>query len=498
VENRRSPPSVWALPLGEAQPGESLQRWLYRSLRDAIVEGRLGPGAVLPGSRALAAQYTLARGTVQAAYDQLIAEGYLQTRSSSGTIVSPNLPDRSLRAAASVTAVSAPWAPPLAPQGLVALLGNAGAAFPLQQPSGPSPAFHPHQCDVSGFPYDAWRNLYMRHLRQTRPDTFSDTGPGGLPRLRREISSYLHIARGVDVPPEQIVITGSVQQCLDLCTRLLVGTGEAVWMEDPGYPGARQLFRACGVRVIDVPVDEDGIRVEEGIQLAAHARLAYVTPARQCPLSVALSPQRRLSLLDWARSVGAYVFEDDYDSQYRFGEKPIPALRSHPGSEQHVILAGTFSKMLFPGIRLAFVALPRHLVDSFVRAFSLTARSANGLSQAVLADFMAEGLFDRHVRRMRRLYAARAATLVEAAERHWRGLLELKPPTAGLDLVARLVGMDEAEAVARLEAAGLAAFPLQSYCGGRPLWPGLVMGFAPFDEAAINSAAERLASVLRS
>jgi GntR family transcriptional regulator/MocR family aminotransferase len=336
----------------------------------------------------------------------------------------------------------------------------------------------------------------MRHLRRARPETFSDMGPRGFEQLREEIARHLHVARGIAVPSKQIVILNSVQQAFDICLRLLVSEGDAVLMEDPGYPGMRQLMLASGASVVDVPVDKDGIRIQEGIARAPHARLAYVTPSRQAPLSVALSPERRKALLEWAADQGAYIFEDDYDSEYRFVGKPIPALRSHRGSEQHVIFTGTFSKLLFPGIRLSFVVLPLQLVDPFVRAFSLTSRGASGLAQTVLADFMAEGHFERHLRRMRRLYAHRAAAFVEAAQRHWTGLLDVPLPAAGLDIAVRLIDMDEQTAMARLAAAGISAFPLQRYMGTHSRPPGLVMGFAPFDEAAIDAGARRLRAAL--
>jgi GntR family transcriptional regulator/MocR family aminotransferase len=499
---------IWALPLGAPEAGETLQRWLYRALRQAMLDGRLAAGARLPGTRALAQQQSIARGTVQAAYDQLLSEGYLDARHGSGTRVAAALPERSLHAApaggapgvAPRAAPSAEPVPPMAPRWTGRLDGPGpvlAPVFPLQPAAGPPQPFQPHRGDVGAFPVDVWRRLHMRKLRLSRPEVFGDVGPAGLPALREAIATHLHVARAVALPPEQIVVLGSVQQALDICLRLLTGPGDVVWMEDPGYPGARQLMLASGARIADIAVDAGGMRVEDGVRDAPAARLAYVTPARQAPLGMALSPQRRQALLDWAARSGAYIFEDDYDSEYRFVAKPIPALRSHPGSEHHVILAGTFSKLLFPGIRLAFVALPRHLVDRFVRAASLTSRNASGLTQAVLADFMAEGHFDRHVRRMRRLYAARAAAFEDAARRHWGGLIEVPPPQAGLDVVARLIGMDEDAALARLAPAGLSAFPLGRYTAMATQPPGLVMGFAPFDEAAIEDGAKRFAAALR-
>ncbi|MEO6855815.1 MAG: PLP-dependent aminotransferase family protein [Rhodoferax sp.] len=499
------PALIGDLPLGTPAPGEGLQRWLHGALRRAILDGRLPANSILPSTRSLALQHGLARGTVQAAYDQLMSEGYLLTRPGSGTRVSHSLPDLALHAGPAPRRMGngAPGAPahPATPTGpWLQRLAGLEPAFPLgaaRSGNTPPQPFAPHRCDVRAFPIDLWRQLHARQLRPSRLHTLWDGDPAGLLALRQAIAAHLAIARGVAVSAAQIVVVGSVQQALDLCTRLLLAPGDAVWMEDPGYPGARQILLAAGAQVVDVPVDADGLRVADGMRLAPQARLACVTPSRQAPLGVALSPERRLALLRWATEHQACIFEDDYDSEYRFVAQPIPALASLPGAAAHVVLAGTFSKLLFPALRLAYVALPLHLVEPFQRAASLTARHANGLAQAVLADFVADGHFDRHVRRMRKIYAARAAAFEQAAHTHWRGLIEVPTVQAGLDVVGRLVGMDEATAVKRLAQAGITAAPLGRYTSSHCVGQGLVMGFAPFDEAAIEQAARQMAVALR-
>lgn len=489
---------VGSLPLGTPPPGQGLQRWLYGALRQAMLEGRLPAGSILPSTRSLALQQGLARGTVQAAYGQLVSEGYMVSQRGSGTRVSPSLPDLALRVPVPVlrAPVMATTSTPLAGPWMqrVASLEH---PFPLQGAATGALPFAPHRCDVAAFPIDVWRKLHVRHLRPSRLQALWDSDPAGLPALREAIAAHLAVARGVAVSAAQIVVLGSVQQALDLCTRLLVAPGDAVWMEDPGYPGARQVLLAAGAQVVDVPVDAEGLRVDDGLRLAPTARLAYVTPSRQAPLGVALSPERRLALLRWAQQQRACIFEDDYDSEYRFVARPIPALKSLPGADAHVLLAGTFSKLLFPALRLAYVALPVHMVAAFTRAASLTARHANGLAQAVLADFMADGHFERHVRRMRKIYAARAAALEQAAHTHWQGLIALPPIHAGLDVVGRLVDMDEATAMRRLVATGIQATPLGRYTSSHPVGQGLVMGFAPFTPAAIDQAARLVAQALR-
>lgn len=401
---------VWSLPLGAPNANESLQQWLYKALSQAIITGRLPKGGLLPGTRTLAQQYGLARGTVAGAYEQLLSEGYLVARAGSGTRVSTALPDHLFpsEAVAPRQAVAgdeaakelhAPW---------FRRLREHEPPFPLSGANALPQPFFPHRGDIRLFSIDLWRQLHVRQLRPSRLLTLNDTSPGGWRALRFAIAEHLAIARAVRVSQDQIVIVGSVQQALDLCMRLLSKPGDSVWMEDPGYPGARQIMHASGTRVIDVPVDRDGLCVQDGIRMAPSAVLAYVTPSRQAPLGMPLSEKRRSALLRWATSSEAFIFEDDYDSEYCFHSRPLPALRSLPGADSRVILAGTFSKLMFPSLRLAFVVLPPRLVEPFIRATSVTDRSANGLTQAVMADFLGDGHFDKHVRRTRKIYATRA------------------------------------------------------------------------------------------
>lgn len=490
---------VLSLPLGTPAAGESLQRWLYDGLRQAILGGRLPADSILPGTRTLARQYGLARGTVLAVYEQLQSEGYLIARAGSSTRVSSLIPDLSLyskpappRTAPPPTtfdqALRGPW---------IKRLVEHDPAFPLNVSDVPPHPFLPHRGDIRAFPMDVWRQLHVRQLRSSRLDSLRDAHPAGLPALRAAIAERLAIVRAVSVSPEQIVIVSSVQQALDLCMRLIAGPGDSVWMEDPGNIGARQVMLAAGAKIIDIAVDQRGMRVEDGLRDAPSAVLAYVTPSHQAPLGVCMSGERRMALLRWACEHDAIIFEDDYDSQYCFATQPIPALQSLPGGDTHVILSGTFSRLMFPALRLAFVALPARLVDPFKRATSITSRSANGLAQAVLADFLADGHFDRHVRRMNKIYAARSQAFEHAARRYWQGLIDIPSAQAGLDIVGRLVRLDETNATRRLAAAGIEASPLGRYTVRHAHPPSLVMGYAPFNEAEIDRAAQAIALALR-
>lgn len=496
---RGRPTVVWSLLLGAPDATVGLQRWLYEALRQAIVAGRLPTGSLLPGTRTLAQQYGLARGTVASAYERLLSEGYLESRQGSGTRVNrllPEPPHRPEPTGESETVVEgstgraalAPW---------IKRLEAHVSPFPLAVSDTLPRPFHPHRGDIRLFPIDHWRSLHTRHLRRSRLLTLGESPAGGLPALRAAIAEHLARARGVSVPWEQIVIVGSVQHALDLCLRLMTKPGEWVWMEDPGYVGARQIMHASGVRVVDVAIDLEGLRVHDGIRQAASAVLAYVTPSRHAPLGVPMSEARRAALLRWAAETGAIVFEDDYDSEYCFHSRPLPALRSLPGAEAHVVMAGTFSKVMFPAIRLGFVVLPSRLVEPFTRAVSITSRGANGLTQAVLADFMREGSFDRYVRRTRKIYAARAQAFESAAARYWQGLVDVSSIRAGLDVAARLVRDVEPDAIRKLAAAGIDAAPLGKYTLRQRREHALVMGFAAFDEGEIERAAQRAAAALR-
>lgn len=498
MPREKRPSQGLSLPLGTPPADASLQEWLYQSLREAILGGRLPSGSQLPSTRALAQHYSLARGTVQAAYQQLLSEAYIQARAGSGTYVSEVLPDATLHAGyvrrKVVPNVEPQRAPPDTPW--VERLGAISPVFGRRAVTPGLRPFFPHRGDVRAFPVDTWRKLHIQQLRSSRLSALFDSDPSGLPALREAIAGYLAIARGVQVSAERILVLSSVQQGIDLCLRLLVPPGEQVWVEDPGYPGTRQLLEVSGCLAVDVPVDRDGIRVDEGIRRAPKARLAYVTPSRQLPLGGELSPARRLALLRWASESGAYILEDDYDSEYRFIAKPIPAMRSLPAADSSVILAGTFSKLLFPAIRLAYLVLPPQLVESFTRASALISRHANSLSQAVLADFINEGHFDRHVRRMRKRYASRAEALSEAAQHHWQGLIEVPEIRAGLDIACHLQVADEARACARLAEQGIDVMPLARYCG-TPRAPGLVLGFAPYEERSIFDAAQVVQKALQ-
>jgi len=476
------------LALAPRAPGVSRQGWLYAEIRAAVHAGRLAPGARLPPSRDFARQLGVSRGTVLGALAQLVAEGYLVGAVGRGTYVSGRLP--SLRGTAARKAGET--AGRLSHRGV--LLAN--TPFPLAGRPQPARAFRPHQPDLAAFPFALWNRIAARRSRLSRRAMLGDGDARGYLPLRRAIAEHLRYTMRIDCGEEQVVIVGSVQQALDLCARLLLDPQDEVWMEDPGYPGAAQVFRAAGARVVGVPVDRHGLDVDAGLRLAPRARLAYVTAGRQSPLGVPLSLERRMSLLRWAEQAGACVIEDDYDSEYRYAGSPLAALKSLD-TRGRVVYAGAFSKLLFPSLRLAYAVVPDWLGDHFAAALSLTARHASLLPQAVLHEFMAEGHYGRHLRRMRFTYGERAAALEQAIVRRLDGLLALLPITTGLDATAFLpAGADDAAIAKMALAAGLETRPLSAYALDATAPSGLVLGFAAFDRPQIEAGVGILAGVL--
>ncbi|KAH0442098.1 PLP-dependent aminotransferase family protein [Paraburkholderia fungorum] len=501
------------LALAPRPDGMPLQRWLYDELRAAILAGRLAPGARLPSSRDLAARSGLSRGTVLGVFSQLAAEGYLTGAVGRGSFVAPELPELSGRHADSGDRLSnrkrdgrsvarnhhrdtdggaQARAVALSVRGRLL----ARSAFDVGGRPGAARAFRASQPDLDAFPFELWARLAARRVRRSRRDLLGDGEAQGYRPLREAIAGYLGISRGIRCSAANVVMLGSVQQAIDLGARLLLDPGDSAWIEDPGYQGARFVLEAAGARVVGVPVDAGGINVDWARQHAPDARLAYVTAGRQAPLGPSLALERRLSLLEWARERGAVIIEDDYDSEYRFEGNPLAAMKSLD-DDGHVIYCGTFSKLLFPALRTAYAILPDRLVDPFVAALSLTARHVPLDQQSVLHEFIAEGHFGRHIRRMRMLYGERAEALKMAADRHLCGLLHVPRIVAGLDAPAFFQpGTDDADMARRAARAGLETRPLSLYAIDRPAPPGLVLGFASVDSKAIESGMVALARAL--
>lgn len=492
---RRRPSLVSFQPVSLDPNGSTpLHRQLYEEVRTAILEARLAPGTRMPASRDLARGARISRNTVLAAFQQLLAEGYLTSRAGSGTYVAEAIPDLQTPARSDESGVPSTGGPRA-----LSALGRrltSGQVLPRDFPVR-SDTFRSGLPALDEFPYAIWRRLLDRRLQSSSSKLLAYGDPQGYRPLREAIAQHLSAARGARCSPDQIVVLSGSQQAVDVLARVLVDPGQSVWFEDPGYYIARAALEAAGARIVPVGVDREGLVVDEGERTEPGARLAYVTPSHQHPLGTVMSLPRRLALLRWAERSGAWVIEDDYASEYRYAGRPLAALQ---GLDDHgrVLYVGTFSKVLFASLRLGYVVAPPDLVSAIVAAREVSDRQSPTLLQAVTADFMLEGHFSRHLRRMRTLYAHRQRILVEAAAEHLNGLLELRPAEAGMNLVGWLPpGVDDRVAARAAERAGLYAPPLSRYAV-RPLTRGgLVLGYTGLPDERIVAGVRQLADALR-
>ncbi len=479
------------LRLDERDP-RPLSRQLYDGIRQAVLGGRLRPGNRLPSTRAFATEFGISRNTITNAYEQLLSEGYLDARVGAGTRVAQSLPGLLAKSA------QAYLEPRRSERHLLSKRGKTIAGWrvrPLRAPHQPSP-FEAGLPDSQIFPYAIWRRLISRHWRRPHYELLGYGDPAGYRPLREAIASYLRSARAVRCEADQVFIVNGSQQALNLSAQLLIDPGDPVLIENPGYSGAGFALEAAGARLVPLPVDDNGVRLPGQRQIERNARLIFVTPSHQFPLGVTLSLARRLELVEWARRRHAWILEDDYDSEYRYQGKPLPSLQGLDQSGR-VIYMGSFSKTLFPSLRLGFMVLPNDLVEPFRRARSVLDVHSPLFEQAVLADFVAEGHFARHVRRMRSLYGNRQAALLEAAKNELAGFLQIESADGGMHVVGWLPkGASDVRAYQSAAAHGIFTWPL-SYCSLRKLSRGgLMLGYAGLNERQILDGVRRLAAAL--
>jgi GntR family transcriptional regulator / MocR family aminotransferase len=470
-----------------------LQTQLYRALREAILHGRLRPGLRLPATRLLARDLRIARNTVVAVFEQLAAEGYLAARVGAGTVVAPLRPEALLHAQPPARRSASGDAPGLSRRG--AALAAVRRGGPDAGGKSAARAFQVGLPAVDQFPIELWARLLARRVRMPTRSALGYDYAAGLPALCEAIAQYLGAARGVVCRPEQVIVVAGAQAGLDLACRLLLDPGDAAWMEEPGYLGARGALLAASATLVPVPVDDEGLDVAAGAQAAPNGRLVYTSPSHQHPLGVTMSLARRLALLEWAARMRAWVLEDDYDSEYRYGGRPLAAMQGIDATGR-VIYVGTFSKTMFPALRVGYLVVPPPLVEPFGIAMRHTGHSAPVAVQAALADFIGEGHFAAHVRRMRVLYASRQARLLRAARRH--GLVDVRPAEAGMHLVAALPpDADDVAIAARAVEAGVVVRPISTQYLGRPDRRALLLGYAGVPEREIDRGIELLARVLQ-
>jgi GntR family transcriptional regulator/MocR family aminotransferase len=471
--------------------GEPLYRQLYFAIREAILEGRLRPGTRLPSTRSLAADLDVSRNTVVIAFDQLLAEGYVEGRTGAGTYVSATLPEELLTARPGrvVPRDGARHA-----HNRLSERGRFLAGIRTMSFSEPAP-FSPALPELARFPFDDWARLLAKHWRYPKHEFLVGGDAAGYAPLRAAIAAYLGAARAVTCDADQVMIVSGAQPALDLATRVLIDPGDEVWIEDPGYAGIRGALIASGAALAPVPLDGEGLDVTAGRRRAPAARLAIVTPSHQYPLGVTMSLTRRLELLDWARSADAFVIEDDYDSEYRYAGRPLAALQGLDG-DGRVIYIGTFSKVMFPGLRLGYLVVPADLVDAFRGVRQIVDSHPSSVAQAALADFIAEGYLAAHVRRMRALYAERQAALLTELRKRLGGRLTVAPDESGMHLIGYLDdAVDDAALSQAAAARGVVVSALSRLYVDAPPRKGLMLGYAGVAEPAMRRAVATLAGV---
>ena len=471
---------------------DPLHRQIGAQLRSAILERRLAPGARLPSSRLMAIELNCARGTVLVAIDQLIAEGYVIARGRTGMSVAADLPDDALvppavtgRGGGSATAA------PILSRRTVMQLARAAADPSVDRGQDGSPmAFPLGQPDRQSFPFRLWAKLLEYEWREPRWEIAGAPHPFGHPGLRQAIASYLGVARGFSCDPRSVVITTGVRQSLSLFARIVLDAGEETWIEDPCFSGTREALAAADVRVVAVPVDKEGFSPEAATALAPRARLAVVAPSHQFPLGTILSLQRRLTLLNWAERTDGWVVEDDFDGEYRYSGRPLAPLRALDRTGR-VAYLGSFSKLLFPALRLSFMVLPASLTAVTETIMTRVSARASLIGQGALARFIADGHFVAHLRRTRLLYARRQRALLAAAERHLGGLLHIAADPGGMHLIGRppsAARIDDRAVTAAAAALGVRVSPLSACYVGAQKAHGLLLGYAGTPDAEIELA----------
>ena len=451
---------------------------LYQQIRDQILGGYLSPGARLPSSRNLAAEMACSRGSVERAYELLAAEGFITAKGAAGTRVNPELDQQLIESG---------------------VVGAPMDKFSKSKRHITEPSIRPLQLGLpalDAFPRKLWNRLINRNARSISADQLGSNGSFGYPPLRQAIANYLAISRGVICEPQQIFITSGFQGALTVIAQTLGQSGEQVWCEDPGYFRARNCFQQLGFSIKPVPVDHEGMCISEGIKKAPTAKFALVTPTHQSPLGVTLSLKRRMELLQWAESNDSWVIEDDYDSEFRYGEKPLPALKSLD-AHNRVIYTGSFSKVLIPSLKLGYIVVPKVLQACFEQGFSSLWAVGSLLDQKVVTEFMVDGHFSLHIKKMRKLYGERRAALANSLEKKLSRELSVSLQAGGMHLIGELLNTtDEKLLLQKAQARGLAPHLLSNFQIEANKPPALLLSFTNVEVASAESVVEKLAQAI--
>jgi GntR family transcriptional regulator/MocR family aminotransferase len=491
---------------------KSLATQLYQALSQAILDGQLAKGFRLPSTRGLAEDLGVSRTTVISAFEQLTAEGYLTGAVGKGTFVSEQLPEERQLAkfrplhekqtAIAQTKNREPTKQLATKPGRKLKLGQYAKALESANVQLPNHGdenlipFLPGVPALDEFPVDVWARLVRRRWKAPNASGLSYGSPVGYAPLRSAIAEYVRAFRGVKCDEDQVFVVSGTQQAVDLIARLVIDKGDRVLFENPGYNGARSAFESEGATIVPVEIDGSGMNIDQAIEKSRGARMVYVTPSHQFPMSVTLSIERRMKLIDWAKKTGSLIFEDDYDSEYRYAHRPIPSLQGL-GDGENTIYVGSFSKVIFPSLSMGYVIVPKSMTNIVARSLSLSSRPASTMDQMILTDFIAEGHFARHLRRMKQIHQQRRIALVESVETHLSDHLEIVGCEAGLHCAALLKNhLDDRDICERLDDIGVVARPLSNYfVEGKTDKPGLLLGFASATPARIRNAVKKMKSV---
>jgi GntR family transcriptional regulator / MocR family aminotransferase len=488
----RVAPGILPIITIDRKSRKAIHKQICDAYRVAIVDGILRPGQRVPSTRTLASELRVSRLPVLNAYAQLLAEGYFESRVGAGTVICTSLPDRfTVSQSTGVRSTVARSGPrPVAQR--TSILPRR-AAPPWVRGWG---AFGVGRMAFDQFPLQVWSPLVSRHLRNIRTNSFHYGDVMGSLALRETVASYLRTARSVRCEAAQVMIVTGSQQALDISARVLLDPGNSVWFEEPGYRLSRDSFALAGCRLVPVPVDNEGLDVAAGIRLSPKARAAIVTPSHQFPLGVTMTAQRRFQLLDWAQNTGSWIIEDDYDSEYRYESSPIASLQGLDVNAR-VIYIGTFSKVLFPSLRLGYMVIPADLVDHFMIIRRVMDLGAPSFYQDVLTDFIGEGHFARHIRRMRVLYQERRTALVESLSRELGSSVEVIGSEAGMHLTVTLPnGTDDVDIAERAARQNLWVWPLSTTYLGQATRTGFILGFGSTAISDIPHGVQKLRDLL--
>ncbi len=465
------------------------QDLLYESLRRAILDGDIGRGTRLASSRALAEQLGIARNSVLYAYERLVEEGFVSA-TRHGSVVN----------AVSAGAVATPAQTTQREEPVPALARRVRELPPRRAGRDGSKALRPGVPALDAFPYAQWRTAVERALRELRAHDLGYGDSAGMPALRQAIAQYVRVSRGVRCQPDQVFVTDGTQSSLDLCARLFADEGERAWIENPGYLGARVAFTAAGLQLVPMSVDAAGMSTRPEDWRERPPRLVYLTPSHQYPLGCVLSLERRLALIEQARACGAWIVEDDYDSELRHDGPPLPSIQGL-ADDAPVIYLGTFSKTLFPALRIGFMIVPRRVAAQFAQAHHTLVRQGRVAEQLALAEFIESGRYARHLRRMRKLYEERRDGLVAAIDKHLAGVMTVSADAGGMHLSVRLdAPLADADVSEAARAHGLHLSPLSAYCVDAPdaaRYNGFLLGYAETPPQVADALMQTLARIVR-